>query len=46
VARSPEMQQRTRDVVKALKAFEDEFADLIRRDPLSTKRKKKKKKRK
>ncbi len=43
-ARSLEMQQRTQDVLKALKAFEDEFADLIRRDPLSRKKRKKKKK--
>jgi hypothetical protein len=38
------MQQRTRDVLKGLKAFEDEFADLIRRDPLAGKKKKKKRK--
>ena len=44
VARSLEMQQRTRDVIKGLKAFEDEFANLIRRDPLAGKKKKKKKK--
>jgi len=44
VARSLEMQQRTRDVLKGLKAFEDEFANLIRRDPLAGKKKKKKKK--
>lgn len=37
VAGSWEMQQRTRDVLKALKAFEDEFANLIRRDPLAKK---------
>lgn len=43
VAGSWEMQQRTRDVLKALKAFEDEFANLIRRDPLAGKGKKKKK---
>ena len=43
VARSLEMQQRTRDVVKGLKAFEDEFANLIQRDPLAGKKKKKKK---
>ena len=43
VARSLEMQQRTQGVVKALKAFEDEFANLIRRDPLAKKKKKKKK---
>jgi ppGpp synthetase/RelA/SpoT-type nucleotidyltranferase len=43
VARSLEMQQRTRDVLKALKAFEDEFASLIRRDPLAKKKKKRKK---
>jgi ppGpp synthetase/RelA/SpoT-type nucleotidyltranferase len=42
VARSLEMQQRTRDVFAALKAFEDEFASLLRRDPLAKKRKKKK----
>jgi hypothetical protein len=46
VARSLEMQQRTRDVLNALKAFEDEFAKLIRRDPLAKKKKKKKKKKK
>jgi ppGpp synthetase/RelA/SpoT-type nucleotidyltranferase len=40
VARSLEMQQRTQDVLKALKAFEDEFANLIRRDPLAKKKKK------
>jgi ppGpp synthetase/RelA/SpoT-type nucleotidyltranferase len=44
VARSLEMQQRTRDVLKGLKAFEDEFANLIRRDPLAGKKKKKKEK--
>jgi len=44
VARSLEMQQRTRDVLMGLKAFEDEFARLIRRDPLAGKKKKKKKK--
>jgi hypothetical protein len=33
------MQQRTRDVLKALKAFEDEFANLIRRDPVARKKK-------
>ena len=44
VAGSLEMQQRTRDVLKALNAFEDEFANLIRRDPLAEKKKKKKKK--
>jgi ppGpp synthetase/RelA/SpoT-type nucleotidyltranferase len=37
VARSLEMQQRTKEVLKSLKAFEDEFADLIRRDPLAEK---------
>jgi ppGpp synthetase/RelA/SpoT-type nucleotidyltranferase len=37
VARSLEMQERTKDVLKALKAFEDEFANLIRRDPLAEK---------
>jgi hypothetical protein len=42
VARSLEMQQRTRDVLKGLKPFEDEFAKLIRRDPLARKKKKKK----
>jgi ppGpp synthetase/RelA/SpoT-type nucleotidyltranferase len=41
VARSLEMQRRNRDVLKALKAFEDEFANLIRRDPLAKKKKKK-----
>ena len=40
VARSLEMQRRNRDVLKALKAFEDEFANLIRRDPLAKKKKK------
>jgi ppGpp synthetase/RelA/SpoT-type nucleotidyltranferase len=45
VARSLEMQKRTRAVLKGLKAFEDEFADLIRRDPLAEKRKKRKKQR-
>ena len=44
VARSLEMQQRTRDVLNGLKAFEDEFANLIRRDPLAEKKRKKKKK--
>jgi hypothetical protein len=44
VARSLEMQQRTRDVLKGLKAFEDEFANLIRHDPLAEKKKRKKKK--
>jgi hypothetical protein len=29
------MQQRTRDVLRALKAFEDEFERLVRRDPLA-----------
>jgi len=38
------MQQRTRDVLKGLKAFEDEFANLIQRDPLAGKKKKKKRK--
>lgn len=37
VAGSWEMQQRTRDVLRALNAFEDEFANLIRRDPLAKK---------
>jgi hypothetical protein len=37
VARSLEMQQRTREVLAGLKAFEDEFANLIRRDPLANK---------
>jgi len=46
VARSLEMQQRTRDVLTGLKAFEDEFANLIRRDPLAGKKRKKKKKKK
>lgn len=45
VARSLEMQQRSRDVLQGLKAFEDEFASLIRRDPLAKKGKTKKKKR-
>ena len=44
VARSLEMQQRTREVLKGLKAFEEEFANLIRRDPLAGKKKKKRKK--
>jgi Uncharacterized protein conserved in bacteria len=35
VARSLEMQLRTQEVIEALKAFEDEFANLIRRDPLA-----------
>jgi hypothetical protein len=35
VAASLEMQQRTSDVLKALKAFEDEFERLVRRDPFS-----------
>jgi ppGpp synthetase/RelA/SpoT-type nucleotidyltranferase len=42
VALSLEMQKCTRDVLKGLKAFEDEFAKLIRRDPLAGKKKKKK----
>lgn len=46
VARSLEMQNRTRDILNGLKAFEDEFANLLRRDPLSKKRTKKKKKKK
>lgn len=46
VARSLEMQQRTREVFKALKGFEDEFANLIRRDPLAESRKKSQKNRK
>lgn len=37
VAGSWEMQQCTKDVLKALRAFEDEFASLIRRDPLAEK---------
>ena len=32
VARSLEMQERTTDVLKAFRAFEDEFENLIRRD--------------
>jgi hypothetical protein len=40
------MQQRSRDVLKALKSFEDEFANLIRRDPLAKKEKSNKNKRK
>src|SRR5580658_4812344 len=44
VARALEMQQRTRDVLKGLKAFEDEFANLIRRDPLAIKKERSKKK--
>jgi hypothetical protein len=46
VARSLEMQQRSRDVLKGLKAFEDEFANLIRRDPLAIKKERSKKKKK
>jgi ppGpp synthetase/RelA/SpoT-type nucleotidyltranferase len=46
VGRSLEMQQCTRDVLKGLKAFEDEFANLIRRDPLARKKRKKKRKKK
>jgi hypothetical protein len=42
VARSLEMQKRTRDVLIGLKAFEDELAGLIGRDPLAKKKKKKK----
>jgi hypothetical protein len=38
IARSLEMQERTRDVLQGLKAFEDEFASLIRRDPLAKKK--------
>lgn len=33
-ARSMEMQQRTREVHDALRAFEEEFENLLRRDPL------------
>ena len=40
VARSLEMQKRTRAVLEGLKAFEDEFAELIQRDPLAKKKKK------
>ncbi len=46
VAETPGMKQRTRDVLKALKAFEDEFANLIQRDPLAKKKRKKKKRKK
>ena len=34
IARSLEMQQRTREVLRSLQAFEEEFENLIRRDPL------------
>jgi ppGpp synthetase/RelA/SpoT-type nucleotidyltranferase len=44
VARSLEMQERTRDVLIALKAFEDELAGLIGRDPLAKKKKRRKNK--
>jgi ppGpp synthetase/RelA/SpoT-type nucleotidyltranferase len=44
LARSLEMRQRTQDVLEVLNAFENEFANLIRRDPLSRKKRKKKKK--
>jgi len=33
VARSLEMQDRTRDVLNAFRAFEEQFEDLVRRDP-------------
>lgn len=46
VSRSLEMQQCTREVLKGLKTFEDEFANLIRRDPLAKKKIKKKGKKK
>ena len=46
VARSLAMQQRTRDVLRGLKAFEDEFANVIRHDPLAGKQKNKRKKKK
>jgi hypothetical protein len=39
VARSLAMKQRTRDVLGALRAFEDEFANLILHDPLTKRRK-------
>lgn len=42
VARSLVMQQRTRDVLKGLKAFEDEFANLIQHDPLAGKKRRNK----
>jgi hypothetical protein len=45
-ARSDAMKERTRQVLEALKAFENEFAELIRLDPLTKKKKKKKKKKK
>jgi hypothetical protein len=35
VAASQEMRQRTSDVVRTLKAFEEEFERLVRRDPLN-----------
>lgn len=35
VVREPTMRQRTSEVLQALKAFEDEFERLVRRDPLS-----------
>jgi ppGpp synthetase/RelA/SpoT-type nucleotidyltranferase len=34
LARSPKIQQRSWDVLKALKAFEEEFEELVRHDPL------------
>lgn len=34
VVRSLEMRQRTSDVLRALRAFENEFERLVRRDPL------------
>jgi ppGpp synthetase/RelA/SpoT-type nucleotidyltranferase len=46
VAETWEMQQRTRDVLKALKAFEDELANLIQRDPQGKKKRKNKKRKK
>ncbi len=35
VARSPKMQQRTKEVLEALKAFEEEFERLVRGNPLA-----------
>jgi hypothetical protein len=34
VVASLEIRQRTREVLQALRAFEDEFERLVRRDPL------------
>lgn len=46
LARALEMQQRTQDVLRALKAFEDEFANLVHGDPLGPRNRKKREKRK